>query len=137
MEYFLYLLLTIVFVLGIIVIITKKYNRLFNKKVYRQSDMHNMLKIFFNRDIGSKKTFSQFEKRKEKNITKVVILGDKAYWVIDNTFYVGSAVNGEAKPETGVPLDTTRLSKLDIDKLLFILDSLKGGKTNDSGSTGN
>jgi hypothetical protein len=76
-------------------------------------------------------------KRKDKLSTKVIILEDKAYWVVDNVFYVGDAVNGSVQPESGEPISTSGLSSKEINKLLFILDNLKNGKTNDSGSTGN
>lgn len=97
-----------------------------------------MLKIFFSTNIyDNKKTSSQLTKRLEEVSTRVVILHDKAYWVVGNVFYVGDAEGGIVKPETGVPLDASTISSKDIDKLLFILDSIKGGKTNDSSSTGN
>jgi hypothetical protein len=119
-------------------IIKKKTKKSFNKTVYRQSDMHNILKDFFFKDIDSNKVItSQSKIWKEKQTTKVVILDQKAYWISNNIFYVGEAVNGKVKPETGEPLDTSNMSKKEIDKMLFILDNLKNGKINDSGSAGN
>ena len=106
--------------------------------MYRQSDMHELLKGFFNQTVNTVDSFtSQLKKRKEEKTTKVIVLNDSAYWVSDNVFYVGLAVDGKVNPETGIPLDTSKLSQTDINKLLYILDTLKGGKTNDSGSTGN
>ena len=97
-----------------------------------------MLKVFFDSNIKINKPVpSQLKKREEEQTTKVIILDDSAYWVLDNVFYVGVAVDGEVKPETAAPLDTSELSKTDINKLLYILDTLKGGKSNDSGSSGN
>lgn len=130
--------LTLVVFCSIIIIITKKEKKSFNKTVYRQSDMHNILKDFFFKDIDNNKVItSQSKIWKEKQSTKVVILDQKAYWISNNTFYVGEAVNGKIKPETGEPLDTSNMSKREIDKMLFILDNLKNGKINDSGSAGN
>jgi archaellin len=138
MEYILIMGLTLIVFCSIIVIITKKENKSFNKIIYRQSDMHNMLKDFFFKDIDNDKVFtSQSKIWKEKQTTKVVILDQKAYWISNNIFYVGEAVDGKVKPETGQPLDTSNMSKREIDKMLFILDNLKNGKLNDSGSAGN
>lgn len=138
MRYFITIGLTLILSWSIIIIVAKRNKNIFNKKIYRQSDMHNMLKVFFSLDINdSKPVSSQIKKRKEEKVTSVVILNNKAYWVKDNIFYVGEAVNGEVLPETGIPIDTNILSESEINKLLFILDNLKGGKTNDSGSTGN
>jgi hypothetical protein len=105
----------------------KKRKKSFNKVLYRQSDMHNILKEFFFKDIFDDKVVtSQSKIWKEKQTTKVVIIDEKAYWVSNNMFYVGDATNGKVRPETGKPLDTTKMSKKEIDKLLFILDNLKG-----------
>jgi hypothetical protein len=88
--------------------------------------MHNILKQFFFKDIFDDKIVtSQSKIWKEKQTTKVVIIDEKAYWVSNNMFYVGDAVNGKVNPETGKPLDTSNMSKKQIDKLLFILDNLK------------
>lgn len=138
MKYVITVGLTFMLFCFIIIIRERVSKKTYSKTVYRQSDMHDMLKSFFNKSFDSDSNItSQLKKRKEEQVTKVIILDDNAYWVSDNVFYVGIAVNGEVKPETAVPLDTSELSKTDINKLLFILDTLKGGKANDSGSTGN
>ena len=137
MNYLIVFLTTIVFC-AIIIIINKKRNKSFSKVLYRQSDMHNILKDFFFKDIFDDKVItSQSKIWKEKQTTRVVIIDEKAYWVSNNMFYVGDTVDGKVRPETGKPLDTTKMSKREVDKMLFILDNLKNGKLNDSGSAGN
>ena len=137
MNYLIVFLTTIVFC-AIIIIINKKRNKSFSKVLYRQSDMHNILKDFFFKDIFDDKVItSQSKIWKEKQTTRVVIINEKAYWVSNNMFYVGDTVDGKVRPETGKPLDTTKMSKKEVDKMLFILDNLKNGKLNDSGSAGN
>ena len=130
--------LTLISFSSIIIVMNKKRKKSFNKILYRQSDMHNILKDFFFKDIFDDKVVtSQSKIWKEKQTTRVVIIDQKAYWVSNNMFYVGDTVDGKVKPETGKPLDTTKMSKREVDKMLFILDNLKNGKLNDSGSTGN
>jgi archaellin len=137
MNYLIVFLTTIAFC-AIIIIINKKRNKSFSKVLYRQSDMHNILKDFFFKDIFDDKVItSQSKIWKEKQTTRVVIINEKAYWVSNNMFYVGDTVDGKVRPETGKPLDTTKMSKKEVDKMLFILDNLKNGKLNDSGSAGN
>jgi len=131
-------MLTMTVFSAIIIIMNKKRQKVFNKVLYRQSDMHNILKNFFFKDIFDDKVVtSQSKIWKEKQTTRVVIIDQKAYWVSNNMFYVGDTVDGKVRPETGRPLDTTKMSKKEIDKMLFILDNLKNGKLNDSGSAGN
>ena len=127
MSYILIVGLTLVAFCLIIIVMNKKRKKSFNKVLYRQSDMHNILKEFFFKDIFDDKVVtSQSKIWKEKQTTKVVIIDEKAYWVSNNMFYVGDATNGKVRPETGKPLDTTKMSKKEINKLLFILDNLKG-----------
>jgi archaellin len=137
-KIFIVLVLTLLVFYAILNVIRKKEKQFFSKTLYRQSDMHNILKDFFFKDIFDDKVVtSQSKVWKEKQTTKVVIIDQKAYWISNNIFYVGDAVNGKVKPETGEPLDTSNMSKKEIDKMLFILDNLKNGKINDSGSAGN
>ena len=138
MLYLLCFVLTSISFCAIIILMNKKRNKSFNKVLYRQSDMHNILKDFFFKDIFDDKIVtSQSKIWREKQTTRVVIIDQKAYWVSNNMFYVGDTVDGKVRPETGRPLDTTKMSKKEVDKMLFILDNLKNGKLNDSGSTGN
>lgn len=130
-------ILTIMFFCAILILVNKNNKKKYNKNQYRQSDMHNMLKNFFDISINQNILNSQSKKRKEKKNIKVLVLGQDAYWVIDNIFYIGKALNGKVKPETGTPIDTSNMSKEKIEQMLFILDSLKNGNSNDSRSTGN
>ena len=130
--------LTIFFAWSIIKGIKKQSKKDFSKTLYRQSDIHKLLKYFFSIPLSSNENpSSQLTKHKEKSMIKVIILNDEAYWVSDNTFYVAKAIDGEVQPHTAQPVNTNKLSKPELDKMLFILDSLKNGKKNDSGGTGN
>ncbi len=130
--------LTLAVFSSILIIIGKKERRSFNKTLYRQSDMHNMLKEFFFRDIfDNKAASSQSKIWKEKKTTKFLVIDQKAYWVSNNMFYVGDADNGRVRPETGKPIDISTMSPKEVNKMLFILDNLNGGRRNDSGGAGN
>ena len=108
------------------------------KILYRQSDTHNFLKEFFSRNIEPKPKKSQLQERQEKQGTKIIVTEeDKAYWVIDNIFYVCEVVNGRPNFDTARPIDTSNMSKKELDKMLFILDNLGRGDKNERGSTGN
>ena len=108
------------------------------KVIYKQSDTHKFLKEFFSRDISSKPKKSQLKSREEKKATKIVVTeDDKAYWVIDNIFYVCDVINGRPNFDTTKPIDTTNMSKKELDKMLFILDNLGRGDKNELGGSGN
>jgi hypothetical protein len=138
MEYILLVGLTIAASWFIIRVIRKSARKGFSQTLYSQSDIHNLLKYFFSLNIdNNEKHSSQLTKRKEKDMIKVIVMGNLAYWVSENIFYVAEAVDGEVVPETAEPVDTNSMSRRDLDKMLFILDSLKNGKKNDSSSAGN
>lgn len=130
--------LTLVATWLIIRITTKKKYKNFDRVLYRQSDMHNLMKKFFSQELPSNKVVSsQLKKRKDKDMVKVLIIGNQAYWVSENIFYVADAENDSVLPDTAQPVNTETMSKKDIDKMLFILDNLKQGNADDSGSAGN
>lgn len=106
--------------------------------MYRQSDTHNFLKEFFSRDTEIKEKTTQAKKRQEERGTKIIITeDDKAYWVIDNIFYTANVINGRPDFDNANPIDTSNMSKRELDKMLFILDNLGRGDKNERGSTGN
>jgi hypothetical protein len=132
--------LTLVLFWAIIKITTKKRNKKFTKTLYRQSDLHRIMKKFFSQQLIptlDANRSSQLTKRREKDTIKVIVIDEKAYWVSDNVFYIADAFQGNPIPETAKPLDTKQMSNKDVSKMLFILDNLRDGKFDDSGSTGN
>jgi len=138
MIYILIVGLTFIVSWLIIKVIRKNARKSFSKTLYRQSDIHSLMKYFFSLNINNnEKPPSQLTKRRERDMIKVIVMGNLAYWVSENIFYVAEAIDGEVIPQTAKPVDTNSMSRRDLDKMLFILDSLKNGKKNDSSSAGN
>jgi hypothetical protein len=139
MQYIIASGLTLVVSWAILVIIKKLNNKKHSSLLYRQSDMHKMLMYFFSLNVIEKeKPLSQLQKRVEKNMLKVLVVENKAYWVLDNAFYVADAFDNEVNPESAKPVNIEDMSRSDMEKMLFILDSLKDGEVeNDRSSSGN
>ena len=130
--------LTLVLASSIIIVAVKRRKKYFAKIVYTQSDIHQIVKNFLPKDLFEvPKLISQARKHVRKNTVRVLIIEDQAYWVHDNMFYVADTVDGLVNPETVRPVDTNNMSKRDIDKMLFILDSLRNGNSDDSSSAWN
>jgi hypothetical protein len=105
---------------------------------YSQSSIHLMIKDFLPKTLYEKpRQQSQSLIHVEKNTVKVIFIEDKAYWVSNNIFYCAEAISGSVNIDTTEPVDTTNMSKKDIEKMLFILDNLKNGSNDDSSSAGN
>ena len=139
MQYLIASGLTLVVSWAILIVIKKRNNKKYSSIQYRQSDMHEILKYFFSLNVQEKdKPLSQFQKRLDKSMLKVIVAEDQAYWVLDNVFYVADAFDNQVDPETARPVNVESMSRLEMEKMLFILDSLKDGEVkNDSSSSGN
>ena len=137
MQGLMFLGLTLALVWFILKVSKRNKRKPFSRTLNRQSDTHRLLKSFFSMPLSNnQQNFSQLTKHKEKGMIKVIVLGNEAYWISNNIFYVAEAINGEVQRHTAKPIDTSILSKGDLDKMLFILDSLKDGKRDDRGSSG-
>ena len=119
-----------------IVIFLKKIEKNFLKQTrYSQSYLHNMYKKYDTVTTTKVKKTTQLSERLDKNSVNVIVLDNKAYWVVNNIFYNADFINGAINTDTIEPINTDVLSKDDIDKMLFILDKLGDGKDNDSSGT--
>ena len=139
MEYLITAVLT--FALSWFIISIGKRGRIkkFGTISYSQSAIHERVKYFIPTHLYEKpQVVTQSMKHVEKHMIKVIVIDNKAYWVKDNIFYVAETQQGNVVPETARPVDTSEMSKEDIDKMLFILDNLDRGKnSDDSGSSRN
>ena len=123
-----------------IIKVSNKKRIAFLKKIkYRQSDIHEMIKNVIPKQRFDKPKFiTQSQKHVQKNMLRVVIEKNKAYWILNNVFYTADAIDGRVDENTARPLDVENMSKVELDKMLSILDDLKQGVgPDDSGSTGN
>ena len=130
--------LTLIAVSSILIITVKRNKKSFAKVVYSQSDIHQIVRHFLPKDLFEMpKPVSQARKHVKKNTVRVLIIEDQAYWVHDNMFYIADTAEGLVNADTVRPVDTHNMSKRDIDKMLFILDSLKNGNSDDSSGAWN
>jgi hypothetical protein len=139
MEYLLVIGLTL-FLCWSIIKVSDKKRILFLKKIkYRQSDVHEMIKNVIPKQRFDKPKFiTQSQRHVQKNMLRVVIEKDRAYWILNNVFYTADAINGRVDENTAKPLDIENMSTKELDKMLSILDDLKQGVgPDDSGSAGN
>jgi hypothetical protein len=137
LEYIVLVVLTFALSSGII----KYSGKIGTKKIksvkYSQSIIHSKTKNLAPTNNNIKQEYrSQSKNYISEHMIRIIMVDNRAYWIKDNTFFVAEMENGMVVPETTTPIDTSRMSKQDVDKMLFILDSLKE-KDNDSSSAGN
>jgi len=138
MEYFLAIGLTLLAAWSIIRLNGYKVSKTLTSIKYRQSDIHESIRTLIPKKLNNKeKIESQSVKHAANTMIKIIVIDSKAYWVKDNVFYSADTDNGDIVSPTAEPVDISTMSKKDIDKMLFILDNLRKGIQNDSGSSGN
>lgn len=71
----------------------------------------------------------------DKTNIKVIILDNDAYWIKDNIFYKAPLVNELINKEEAEQVDTIHMDKVQLDKMLFIMDKLREGIEDDSRSS--
>lgn len=128
MEYIIGFLSAIVFVY-FLVRIQNKYDVLrvrlkFSKAT--QSRNHYL----FERDVDvvqkKKKEVNRQSAKHDKNVNiRVIIMDDQAYWIKDNVFYTAELNHGIVDKETTKEVDTMTMNKVQLDKMIFIIDRLR------------
>jgi hypothetical protein len=105
---------------------------------YSQSHIHNLLAPLLpdNEDMVRKTRYSQADKHWEKVHIRILTMGKKAYWIKENVFYVANIVNGEIDEESTKQVDTMAMDKVQLDKMLYIVEELTRGRSNDYWNSG-
>ncbi len=73
----------------------------------------------------------------KKTHVRVLIIEDKAYWKKDNVLYVADIHDNDIDRDNAVRVDIMGMDKVELDKMLFIVDQLSEGVDDDNRSTGN
>lgn len=96
---------------------------------YSQSHIHQLLYPFMPYlTIGmADKKESQLTKYHDSMFIRVVVQGDKAYWIKDGVFYVSSvSEDGQVDKENAKQVDTMSMSKVELKNIIEIVEQLTG-----------
>jgi hypothetical protein len=131
------------FILYVIFKFQNKNNVLKNPTIkpirYSQSHLHSLIYPLLpkNKKIKPNRK-SQSTIHEAKNNIRVIIMNNVAYWIKDTTFYMAEVnIDGSVNKDTTQRVDTATMNKVQLDKMLFIVDKLREGTFDDSGSAGN
>lgn len=94
---------------------------------YSQSHIHNLINPFLpdNSELVLLKP-TQATKHMEETQLRVIIVEDKAYWIKDNDFFVADLIDGLVDRESARLVDTMSMSKVELEKIIFIVEKLTG-----------
>lgn len=101
-----------------------------------RSFINTKLPFMFIMGVPAKELNTQSSNHFDKTHLKVALDGDKAYWVFNNTLFEADYVDGDIVRSSTKTVDTMTMDKVQLDKMILIVEQLGGGQ-NDSGSTGN
>lgn len=98
---------------------------------YSQSHIHRILSPLLPQvdqisKISNKN--NQSSKHLKNTNVKVLIVEGKAYWTKNNVFYVSSIIDGDIDKDNAQVVDTMGMNKVELDKMLFIIDQLRKGE---------
>jgi hypothetical protein len=141
MEYFLGSLVTLITIFTMVKLF-KNSNALktpVSFLQYSQSYSFDLVKHFLptNEELSRlDKKPSQSQKHDKKTQVRVLITGDKAYWIRDNAFYSADVEDGEIVKDSTSKVDTMGMDSVQLEEMAFIVDQLTEGFRDDSGNAG-
>jgi hypothetical protein len=80
---------------------------------------------------------SQSKNHYDNTNTKVIIFDNDAYWIKHNIFYKAPLVDQLINKDAAEQVDTISMDKVQLGKMLFIMDKLREGINDDSRGSGN
>jgi hypothetical protein len=126
MEYLLGSLVTLVTMTIVSRLVRKTEKEIVPVKVnFSQSRKHELIKDYI--FIKQEATNTQSSKHYGKQWSKVVLSGDMAYWIEDNTVYSAKHDGAGIVIETKKIVDMMGIDKVELDKMILIVERLTEG----------
>ena len=97
------------------------------KLIVSQSNNNELLKKMFMPDNSFPKATTQSTKHFDSVSLRVLIVDDQAYWIKNNSVFIADLVNGEVEKDTAREVDTMAMDKVQLNKMMFIVEKLKEG----------
>ena len=79
---------------------------------------------------------TQSSEDRKKNSMMAYFWEDSVYWIEDGFLVTAELKNNQVDETTKKRVDTHSLNKVELDKMIFIVDKLTEGKKNDSSDSG-
>lgn len=144
MEYFLGSAITFAILYITNRIVTKESNPKVEKRVlkpFTQSQKNEIIvnhlgfqPVVFSKVIQETQAMKHFM---NNGTIRVVLSHDKAYWISNSKLLVADLIDGNIDKENAKVVDTMGMDKVELDKVIFIVEELTKGANNDNGNSGN
>jgi hypothetical protein len=104
--------------------------------IYSQSYVFNIVKPYLQLEMLTKPIKTQASDYIDSLYVRVILVENKAYWISNNIFYVADEEDGFINKETAKPVDIMSMDKVQLDKMIFIVETLTEGVQNENRDSG-
>lgn len=80
---------------------------------------------------------SQVTKHERSQYTRIFFIGNDAYWIENNSVYTAKFEDGRIDQENKKTVDMTTIDKVELEKMIFVVERLTEGLSDDSGNSRN
>jgi hypothetical protein len=84
-----------------------------------------------------KPLITQASKHEHSKYTRIFFIDKDAYWIEDHRVYTAKFENGIVDKENKKTVDMTTIDKVELDKMIFVVERLTEGLSDDSRDSGN
>ena len=138
MEYFIGSITTLVLVI-LVGIVYRKYT--YESEVgyvsYSQAYIYSLIAPYLQDEIMvTIPAETQASRFNEAQYVRIVVLDSNAYWIRENTFYMADMGGEEVLKDTTRAVDIMAMDKVQLDKMVYIIEKLTEGKNNDRRDSG-
>ncbi len=137
MEYFAGSIVTLVTMYIVAKLINHPKNNVKSVRTnFSQSRQHELVSDFIPIE-PLKPVITQSIKHQRSQYTRIFFVGEDAYWIEDNRVYTAKFKNGIVDQENKKTVDMTTIDKVELDKMIFVVERLTEGLSDDSRDSGN
>jgi hypothetical protein len=109
-----------------------------NKIRYSQTHIHEIIRYSIPESMLYPVQKPTQSANHEKSINlRVLFIEKEAYWIKENALFIADQEDGIVKEDTARRVDTMGMNRVQLEKLIYIVDVLNEGNENDRGYPGN
>jgi hypothetical protein len=134
-EYFIGFLVAIALLVLLRFLVPKTIKKNSTKKIrYSQSHIHEIIKYNLSDYLFLPPKKPRQTANHEKSINLRVLFFEKeAYWIKENALFIAEQEDGVVKEDTAKRVDTMGMDRVQLEKVMYIVDILNEGNQDDSG----
>jgi len=127
LEYFFGSFITLFSLIVLRFALNKKNKNIFKLKT-SQSYLYVLMAEIASQQIEKSLKPKQSNKYLEKDMTKIMIVEDRAYWIKDNQLYMAKVKDGKIDNYSTQQVDTMAMDSVELERTMFVVEKLTEDK---------